>query len=286
MTSTKDYAALAAWQALNPPPPGMDREELERRLASTFPPALAATISDLVRPTITLWPQRPQGKLALASHLGGTPSVPPGWRWPISDGEPMLFLGQIHLPDLRGLPGAELLPDEGMLAFFSDHGAIRGYDAEVAAIFHWPETATLRSVKPPRKETPVFPVAALAFRPTLDLPDPHSGIIEGAALSRDQLDGYWEIHDKLYFGDIPTELHGYCYFSKLLGWPHQVQNDLESMSDTDDPDGYRLLLQLDDYNNGEEGHGWGPGGSLYFLMTDEDLAARRFENCVFEMQCT
>ena len=32
----------------------------------------------------------------------------------------MFFLAQIHCPDLKGLPGAELLPETGLLSFFGD----------------------------------------------------------------------------------------------------------------------------------------------------------------------
>jgi uncharacterized protein YwqG len=47
-----------------------------------------------------------------------------------------------------------------------------------------------------------------------------------------------------------------------------------------------LLLQLDQYSNGEELEGWGPGGSLYFVMRDCDLRQGRFDRCEFDMQCT
>ena len=38
----------------------------------------------------------------------------------------MLFVGQIDCAALRGLPGAELLPPHGVLAFFGDHDAVQG----------------------------------------------------------------------------------------------------------------------------------------------------------------
>jgi uncharacterized protein YwqG len=67
-----------------------------------------------------------------------------------------------------------------------------------------------------------------------------------------------------------------------LGWPHLVQQyDLDSICGD-----ARLLLQLDGYSNGDDGEGWGPGGSLYFVIRDQDLRERRFERCEFEMQFT
>ena len=48
----------------------------------------------------------------------------------------------------------------------------------------------------------------------------------------------------------------------------------------------RLLLQVTSYCNGEELHGWGPGGSLYYLLPERDLRARVYEGCEFEGQFT
>ncbi len=48
----------------------------------------------------------------------------------------------------------------------------------------------------------------------------------------------------------------------------------------------RLLLQVDDYSNGEELQGWGPGGTLYFVMSEENLRMRRFDRCEFDIQFT
>jgi hypothetical protein len=72
-------------------------------------------------------------------------------------------------------------------------------------------------------------------------------------------------------------LRWYCVHNKLLGWPRLVQDDLSFwMASGDRP--LRLLLQLD----GD----FGPGGSVYFLMNDVDLAARRFGHNEFAVQVT
>jgi uncharacterized protein YwqG len=81
---------------------------------------------------------------------------------------------------------------------------------------------------------------------------------------------------------IPEDVRGHYGLSKLLSWPHLVQQyDLDTAGD-----GLRLLLQLDDYSNGDDSEGWGPGGSLYFLIRDEALRERRFDRCEFEIQFT
>jgi hypothetical protein len=123
---------------------------------------------------------------------------------------------------------------------------------------------------------------ALAFRPLTDLPDPYSRAVAELLSDDEQLSQYRALHNAVRHHGIPEDVRGYCGLSKLLGWPHLVQQyDLDTTGD-----GLRLLLQLDDYSNGDDSEGWGPGGSLYFLIRDEDLRERRFDRCEFEIQFT
>jgi hypothetical protein len=81
---------------------------------------------------------------------------------------------------------------------------------------------------------------------------------------------------------------GYCSFSKLLGWPALIQDrDLDQFEYNHEPEQkIRLLLQIDDYLNGEEPEAWGPGGSSYFALPEEDLLARNYAACEFDIQFT
>jgi len=54
----------------------------------------------------------------------------------------------------------------------------------------------------------------------------------------------------------------------------------------DTSDDARLLLQVDSYCNGEDTQGWGPGGSLYYVLSEQDLRAHNYESCEFEGQFT
>jgi hypothetical protein len=45
-------------------------------------------------------------------------------------------------------------------------------------------------------------------------------------------------------------------------------------------------LQVENYCNGETAHYWGPGGSLFYVLTDPDLRAHAFEHCELEGQFT
>jgi uncharacterized protein YwqG len=91
-------------------------------------------------------------------------------------------------------------------------------------------------------------------------------------------DAWWAIRDH----GLPPDCVGCAGFSKLLGWPDLVQNDLWQIDSGD----VRLLLQVDSYCNGERRHSWGPGGSLYYLLSERDLRAGDFTGCEFEGQFT
>jgi hypothetical protein len=53
-----------------------------------------------------------------SSHLGGRPDVPVSWDWPERGGYPQGFLAELDLADLATMPGCDVLPRDGHLAFF------------------------------------------------------------------------------------------------------------------------------------------------------------------------
>jgi Domain of unknown function (DUF1963) len=277
------------WQCDNPPPRAMSRAEIAHRLRDALP-EFADQLVDLALPAIGLWPQRPRAdRPPAASRLGGMPLAPPGWDWPIVDTEPLLFVGQIDCAELQNLPGAEALPPSGLLSFFGDHDGVMAcrFEACDIAVHHWPELDRLRPAAPPIEPALVFPVCALALRPLIDLPDPFSRAVQGLLPDAGQVSRYREVRDAVRNHGIPDGIDYYCSFGKLLGWPALVQpHDLDSFGPYRDASTMRLLLQVDNYSNGEELHGWGPGGSLYFLIPEQDLRARRLERCEFEIQFT
>jgi len=277
------------WQSQNPPPPAMPRDEIEALLADAVPGA-AARLMPLAQAAIGLWPQVPPPNLPIhASRLGGMPHAPPGWQWPMDGGEPMLFLGHINCAELRGLPGAEALPSSGILAFFGDHDVVTGclMTALDVAVFHWPQIDRLVPVTPPIELMMVLPLCALAWRPLIDLPDPYSDVVQSILTDQDQLSRYAAARDAVRYHAIPEGLGHYCSSGKLLGWPNLVQwHDLDLYASEADRKDFRLLLQLDDYSNGEECSEFGPGGSLYFMIPERDLRERRFDRCGYDRQFT
>src|SRR5262249_45490676 len=117
----------------------------------------------------------------------------------------------------------------------------------------------------------------LIFRPFFDLPHPRSIIAEELALSKEEYDPYVALRDALVQTGIPEEAVYHCDLdSKLLGWPNLVQNDFYLPKT--EPNDLIQLAQLPAR--------LGPGGSLYFLIRESDLAQRRFDRCILEAQNT
>jgi uncharacterized protein YwqG len=271
------------WQSDHPPPPALGRDEITKRLRQSVP-KFCDRLMKLARPAIGLWPQRRAEVGPMASRFGGVAMAPLGWQWPVAEEEPLLFVGQINCAELRGLPGAEQLPASGLLAFFGDHDAVTGcFPFDSHCVFYWPDAERLIQAKAPIEPLEIFPTCALAPRPLIDLPHPDSTAVGGFGLNKQQREAYFDVWlDVRHYG-IPPDYASYAKFSKLLGWPALVQNDIGVFESRDDA---RLLLQVDEYCNGETAHGWGPGGSLFYVLTDADLRAHVFARCELEGQFT
>jgi len=280
-----NWLRIVNWQKDNPPPPAMRREQFEDRVSAQFSPTRAKQVLALSRPAIGLWPQRQAASdQPLASRHGGDVWAPPGWRWPIFEEEPMYFLAQINCAELAGLIGAEPLPRDGLLTFFGDFDAISGCEGagsvEQGAVYHWPLEGLVPTEPPlPLDASPQDRSAIpVVFRPFIDLPHWSSEIIEELGLSTEERERYDAIHDDLRRHGIPDDVALSCDFDdKLLGWPALVQQDFQSVSQTG-AGCHRLLAQLPAR--------LGPGGSLYFFVTPNDLKRRRFDRCVLEEQNT
>jgi uncharacterized protein YwqG len=277
------FWARILWQCDNRPPRALTRDEIAERLRQSVP-EFCDHLMGLALPAVGLWPVRRTEIPAAASRFGGTPLAPPDWRWPTVEDEPLLFVGQINCAELRGLPGAALLPRSGLLAFFGDHDAVQGCSPfDDRSVHFWPDVDRLVPAVAPIEPIVVFPSCALTPRPILDLPHPFSRAVSDLRMGKEQQKSYadlwWDIRDH----GIPPDCVGYASFSKLLGWPDLVQNDLSRFQSENDS---RLLLQVDSYCNGNDYHSWGPGGSLYYLLPEQDLRAGIFARCELEGQFT
>jgi len=217
-----------------------------------------------------------------ASRLAGWPDVPAGFEWPVFGEEPMALLAQIDLADVKTHAPDSGLPDSGWLYFFwaMEKGSW-GYESEdtdtFAVRYHEGPVEGLTRAAPP----PGLPELALAlepcklaFEPGVSLPDwrdlryPKDMDLEG------QLEAWYELSVRVMGQEPPRgTLH------HLLGHAQLVQGDSRGAAATHrggEKADWNLLLQLETDEPGPNWM-WGDAGTVYFLLRDEDLEARRFD---------
>jgi Domain of unknown function (DUF1963) len=256
-----------------------------------------AELERAAQPAIGIRSRRSATDLAPgASRFGGLAWLAAGTSWPIWEGEPLPFLGQINLADVAGHAGAEDLPADGLLQFFYRHadpdqifyGARQ--DAGVWRVLYV-NAVDCSALEPAGAESvaPRYPVSALAFHSEVTFPDEcpfeashdeklaystfvgevskrYGGDTAGwgyQAYGSHRMLGHWF---GVQFGDPLAESHA---TSATLDWwsgaPVAPMN----------PQDWCLLLQLDsDYDAGLD---WAGSGMAYFCIPRGDLRARRFD---------
>lgn len=271
--------------ATEPLPTSLTRDELEAMIRAEFPDrddvdALLA----LLRPSLFLWP-RALAPLdsRLVSRLGGHPMAPAGWEWPCLGDEPMLFIGQINCAEIAGLKKSQPLPASGWLAFFADPDIATGCDGgwgEEGAVFYWPSGTELMKAEPPEPDVEIMPECGLSFTEVLDLPHMFSGLVR--SFDRDKYCRVsWRDGIRMPEGQRQPDTDDR---NKLLGYLHPVQGRVDLYQEPDEH--WHLLLQIGSYDAGPKHHFWGPGGTLYFVIEEKDLAAGRFDRVKFTAQHT
>lgn len=246
------------------------------------------------------------------TRLGGEPDLPPDLPWPSVDGVPLTFAAQLDLAELRPLRAARELPPEGLLSFFYEPLADVRDDVHVdhrSRVLHFPALADLRR-RPtppdgdPRPEYTVTPVGG-EIMPPLDSPFYEALLPEDrvAAFHRRLRDGVTPIADPL--ADLPALLGEHPEWlagqddpkHRVLGHCVTFQGDvyLEAEAaaarlpwqlpgpDTDAGIAlsrrarrWRLLLQLSADGDGELLFNQ-DSGYVYFMIPEDDLAARRWD---------
>jgi len=239
------------------------------------------------------------------SRIGGLPDLPPGVEWPRIDALPLSFLAQIRLADLRGLPGVEELPESGLLAFFYDADGRTNVDERGkwcwpvrhrggTRVIHFPgDPATFIRAQPPEDGLRVFPVYPVLRRevermmPSLESPfyealddEPHeqpwydrfSRVVATSEEDRER-----PIHRLLGYtselqGDPYLEAHMYSTGQDFGdAWDHNGARERDLRREATR---WRLLLQVDSTPGDLLAQ---DGGYFYFLIREDDLAARRFD---------
>lgn len=243
-----------------------------------------------------------------ASKLGGNPDVPSGFSWPAFKDNPLSFVCQINLADVKTLMPADVtLPDRGILSFFYSP-LVAGYDPGdrdgFRVCYFDCEPGELVSQTPPsvppqkklfglislKRSVQVYRECAITYEKLITLPDDP----ERFELSEDLCESYFELleelgghHRLLGFAEpiqgsmeLECEMvtHG-IYCGDARGYESPGRKELEKTAGQ-----WKLLLQIDSDTENSDMM-WGDAGRLYYWIKDADLRERRFEKCWFIFQC-
>jgi uncharacterized protein YwqG len=231
------------------------------------------------------------------SKLGGTPSTPPDFEWPVWNSSPLQFLGQIDLSAVQRQSSMDWLPNTGALLFFYDaEQSTWGFDPKDRGswrVFHYPHLAELSPHSGPLGQ--LLPERFLSFASAKSYPEP-----ERLGFNITEIpDEFWE-----YFDSVRPERYP---LHQVGGFPFAIQGDgmeLECQLASNglyvgQPDGYnseqakqleggaadwKLVLQLD--TDDDANMMWGDVGRLYFWVRHDEGAKGDFSNVWMILQCS
>jgi uncharacterized protein YwqG len=215
------------------------RERLESACERRGVRHAAGAIAALARPAVRLRLSRAEeDSFAIgATRFGGSPDLPAGFAWPMREGRPLTFIGQVECAPVRELiepasrPEAELLPRDGLLSFFYDALA-QPWGLEIAhrgssAIVYSPSDVQLRRVARPQHEPPEdadlygpaeLNACAARLEAVLTWPGWETLAVEGLGI------------EGFVYSDIMCEaeppLRGAQH--QLLGWPRELQGEMQT----------------------------------------------------------
>ncbi len=245
----------------------------------------AKRILELVRPHIRFKPRKgnaADNKLG-ASRLGGEPDLPAGTAWPIGPGydgdTPMDFIAQIDLDAVARRDVDGVLPKSGVLAFFVSQ------NYEGCAVIHGEHDGLARVAAPGRnKKKSAKPPKWAGFDVSADmvLPPPWSEFVS----SKDRSKSAWNARTgKTGKGktlvELPDAAHEtYCeIYDRWLqetGYAQHGMLGYERMMEGVQKRDELVLLRIDD--NSFSPYDFVEVVSIYWLTTEDDLVARRFDD--------
>lgn len=221
----------------------------------------------------------------VSSWLGGDPELPPAVPWPEHAGQPMSFVAQLDLAEVRDAGGPEWLPAAGALSFFfaldeAPYGERLDGATTWCVIHHAADRALERRIGSPA--VAAWPERRIAFRPVKSLPSLTWLGVEVSEIDVDdgELDELADLPSAGY-GDAPAHLIG--------GYPDELQDARLNLicalasagldPGVDHPaevmqralreaKHWRLLLQLD--YDAELGMRWPGSGRFYFFVRAKD----------------
>lgn len=268
-----------------------DPQKTREAFLKLLPATLRNEIATSFVPITAIEPRAPSQtvKPEVSSSFGGIPLLPPELAWPLREGRPLEFLGQIHLEEAQ-----EFLPEDaprrGLLSFFYDSqdqpwgGEIA--DLGSARILYSSDPTVCVPWEMPAG-TPARPRQSLKFRRAVaqvmdeDLEErffSHCRSLKGT--NKDRLD---DLHEQI--------IEQAAFDNRLFSVPGLVQNAMDSelrIASTayglDPSTAWTMVLQVGSVD--EQGWCWGDAGCLYFWVPTMDLAKHNFDRAWVVLQCT
>ncbi|GLC87110.1 YwqG family protein [Lysinibacillus piscis] len=238
------------------------------------------------------------------SKIGGAPDVPTDFSWPqTKNGQPLYFLCQLNLAEVKLYDATDLLPADGLLSFFYD--AMEqpwGYDpndGDGFHVYHFTQHQLQRTEQPKILKEHIAS-ATLHFKNDWTLPawESPDGQKLANLLTEEQRDAYddflWREREEVEhtthrIGGHPDTIQGDMYLQCQLvtnglycgdstGYEHPLRKELEPHAKD-----WQLLLQLD--SEDDLGYMWGDSGKLYFWIREQDCRSKVFDKVWAILQC-
>lgn len=261
-----------------------------------------AEVKALRRPSLRLYLSEHENDVPAIglSRLGGDPDLPPSQPWPEIDGEPLVFVAQLDLADLAEHPEARELPREGLLSFFYAPFAPEGHNMEhPVAVLHLRELDQLEPRPAPsgckRLRSYAIDVEGEVHLPAIEsyfhfealqpVPAPidYNALAE-LIMSRSECDFDRPTHRLL---GHPSSIQGDPYLDIEMarrGWEGWREGSEEALASKQRALGWRLLLQIDAYQDDELLLNQ-DGGFFYFFIPATALAVHDWSRARGCLQC-
>jgi uncharacterized protein YwqG len=255
---------------------------------------LADVIEKKALPSIRLRAKRVDESLLKPGEtkFGGTPDLPQGVSWPVSDGIPLPFIAQINLSTVAPYDMKQVLPQNGHLYFFLDVDAYfdklssgKTYQNTYYVFYHSDSLQYLHRSTFPAQLQRRYHSCEVLCTTEMTLPDysrfdpttfERCGFT--APLSEEEEEAYDIIKAQLSW---TAALKYHLPLHRLLGHPDNVQWDMYSeLGGT--PEDWTLLLQID--SDDAPDMEWGDTGRIYFWIATKDLLRHDFTHIQFILQ--
>ncbi|WP_109850994.1 YwqG family protein [Aquimarina sp. AU58] len=223
--------------------------------------------------------------LVFESKYGGSPDFLSYIEWPIQQGVPMLFLGQVNLEELNTLAPQKKLPAKGILYFFADTEYFEtGKDTEICPVkvVYQKETKNNEKIDIKIPSSKTIDTQKIKFQYQISLPDSRNSLeLQLLEQKMELLKLPVNENFDVYFSHPIFENENYGFDSRgILAYPVSIEGDPKEYKmnydvDIDSHEAFEEKMKMaQDQNLLFE---WNDDdGDLSFFITNSDLEKLNF----------